>query len=92
MNIFYTLFEFSESKSQSNLRKHGIDFNQAQELWNDPNLLEIPAKDIEESRFLVIGRMGSKHWSAIVTYRGDRVRVISVRRARAKEIALYESQ
>ncbi|WP_048305809.1 BrnT family toxin [Halomonas sp. PR-M31] len=83
--------EFDDDKSQANLEKHGIDFQAAQELWKDPDLLEIQAKSEDEQRFLLIGRIGEKHWSAVVTYRGMRVRLISVRRSRKKEVELYES-
>ena len=85
------LFEFDAAKSESNRLKHGIDFVEAQDLWNDPMLLEIPAKTEDEQRFLVVGLMAGKHWSAIMTYRGSSVRLISVRRARTEEVALYES-
>jgi uncharacterized DUF497 family protein len=84
-------FEFSETKSQANLSKHGIDFIDVQLLWNDPWLLEIPAKTDDEPRYLVIGLINGKHWSAVVTYRGANIRLISVRRSRTEEAALYES-
>lgn len=84
-------FEFDETKSQSNLQKHGIDFVDAQLLWDDPMLLEIPAKTEDEPRYLVIGIISNKHWSAVITYRGTNIRLISVRRARTEEVALYES-
>ena len=84
-------FEFDAAKSESNRTKHGIDFAEAQGLWNDPMLLEIPAKTDDEPRYLVIGLMYGKHWSAVITYRGANVRLISVRRARTEEVALYES-
>lgn len=84
-------FEFDEAKSQANLDKHGIDFVAAQVLWKDPYLLEIRAKSEDEPRFLLIGKIGEKHWSAIVTYRDARIRLISVRRSRKKEVELYES-
>ena len=84
-------FEFDEAKSQTNLDKHGIDFAAAQGLWKDPYLLEIRAKSEGEPRFLLIGKIGERHWSAIVTYRESRVRLISVRRSRKKEVELYES-
>ena len=61
------MFGFDEGKSRTNLEKHGIDFVQAQALWDDPDLLEIPAKTVDEPRFLVIGTIESKHWSAVVT-------------------------
>lgn len=84
-------FEFDFSKSNSNLLKHNINFIDAQLLWEDPMLLEIPAKTEDEPRYLVIGLIDGRHWSAIVTYRGANIRLISVRRARSEEVALYES-
>lgn len=84
-------FEFDESKSQTNLSKHGINFVDAQLLWDDPRLLEIPAKTEDEPRYLVIGLINGKHWSAVLTYRGVNIRLISVRRSRTEEVALYES-
>lgn len=83
-------FEFDPKKSDSNKAKHGIDFNEAQELWNDPHLLEIEACSVDESRFLLIGMIKRKHWSAIVTYRQGNIRIISVRRSRKEEVELYE--
>jgi uncharacterized DUF497 family protein len=85
------VFEFDTSKSESNLHKHGIDFTEAQALWSDSNLLEIPAKTLDEPRFLVIGVIEQKHWSAVVTYRNGNIRLISVRRSRDEEVTLYES-
>jgi uncharacterized protein len=89
---FYTIFEFDEAKSKTNLKMHGIDFIQAQALWDDPDLLEIPAKTIDEPRYLVIGMIESKHWSAVVTCRSESIRIISVRHTRAEEVKLYESE
>ena len=83
-------FEFDEPKSQTNLAKHGINFVDAQRLWHDPDLLEIPAKTTDEPRYLVIGLINGKHWSAVITYRDINIRLISVRRSRTEEIALYE--
>jgi uncharacterized DUF497 family protein len=88
---FYTVeFEFDPEKSRSNRLKHGIDFKAAQALWDDPDLVEIPARTTDEPRSLVVGRIGDKHWSAVITLRGQRVRVISVRRSRPEEVQLYE--
>jgi uncharacterized DUF497 family protein len=84
-------FEFDPEKSDTNSIKHGIDFVEAQGLWGDADLLEIPAKTTDEPRFLVIGKIGEKHWTGIITYRSDNIRIISVRRARNEEIELYES-
>jgi uncharacterized DUF497 family protein len=83
-------FEYDERKSRLNKLKHGIDFVKAQDLWLDRDLDEIAARQGREPRWLVIGRIAGKHWTAIVTRRGDRIRLISVRRSREKEIARYE--
>ena len=84
-------FEFDERKSQSNKKKHGIDFTEAQELWDDPELLEIPLKNTDEPRTLLVGLISGKHWSAIITHRQEHIRIISVRRSRTEERDLYES-
>ena len=84
-------FEFDPRKSDGNKEKHGIDFREAQFLWDDPDLMEIPVRTSDESRFLVVGKISDKHWSGIVTYRNDKIRIISVRRSRKEEIDLYES-
>ena len=85
------LFEYDENKSQINLSKHGINFNDAQLLWDDPDLVEIPAKNAgNEIRFLVIGLINFKHWSAIITYRNKNIRIMSVRRSRIEEVNFYE--
>jgi len=84
-------FEFDSKKSQSNKEKHGIDFYQAQELWDDSDLIEIPAKTSDEPRFLVVGKISGEHWSAIITWRREKIRIISVRRSRKEEIDIYES-
>lgn len=84
-------FEFDVEKSKSNLKKHGIDFIKAQKLWEDPELIELPAKTIDEPRFVVIGRIDSAYWSAVITYRDEIIRIISVRRSRNSEVAIYES-
>jgi len=83
-------FEFDPAKSDSNKEKHGIDFVEARLLWQDPMLLEIPARTSDEPRYLVIGQIGGKHWSGITTYRGDRIRIVSVRRSRKEEVEIYE--
>ncbi len=84
-------FEFDESKSNENKKKHGIDFLEAQVIWDDPDVMEIPAKTRDEKRYLVIGRMDGKYWSAVTTYRTDKIRIISVRRSRPEEVEVYES-
>jgi hypothetical protein len=84
-------FEFDSQKSQSNKEKHGIDFSQGQALWDDSDLIEIPARTSDEPRFLVIGKISGEHWSAVITYRREKIRIISVRRSRKEEIDIYES-
>jgi uncharacterized DUF497 family protein len=85
-------FEFDERKSRINRLKHGIDFIEAQALWLDPKLLRAPARNAPEERFVVVGLLDGKHWSAVATICDDAVRLISVRRSRAKEVEAYESQ
>jgi len=85
-------FEFDPKKSDSNKQKHGLDFYEARALWDDPDLIEIPVQTIDEPRYLVIGMIEGKHWSGVVTYRGDNVRIISVRRSRKEEVEIYESE
>jgi uncharacterized DUF497 family protein len=85
-------FEFNEFKSWSNRKKHGIDFKQAQLLWEDSDLTELSASSEGEKRSLFIGRIYNRHWTAVVTYRKHVIRLISVRRARKKEVEIYESQ
>lgn len=84
-------FKFDHEKSYSNKLKHGIDFIEAQELWKDTDLLEIPARTAGEPRFLIIGRIEEKHWTGIITYRNEKIRIISIRCARNEEIELYEN-
>ena len=83
-------FDFDPEKSAANKIKHGIDFVEAQALWDDPDRLEVPARTQGELRLMLIGRIGEKHWSAIYTMRGDKVRIISVRRSRTLEVQRYE--
>lgn len=83
-------FEFDPTKSQTNSTKHGIDFVQAQQLWQDTDRVEIPARTVDEPRWLVIGLIDGKHWSAVITTRRGTIRIISVRRSRAEEVAIYE--
>jgi hypothetical protein len=70
---------------------YGIDFYEAQELWDDPDFIEIPVKVRDEPRFLVIGTISGKHWSGVITYRPEKIRIIFVRRSRKEEVEIYES-
>jgi uncharacterized DUF497 family protein len=78
-------FEFDEAKSQANLVKQRINFVEAQDLWLDPKRVEVEARSETEPRFAVIARRRGKLWTAICTTRGNRVRIISVRRSRHGE-------
>jgi uncharacterized DUF497 family protein len=84
-------FEYDKEKSRRNKEKHGIDFVEAQRLWEDAERVEIPAKTDDENRSIVIGLIDRRHWSAVITHRSDKTRIISVRRSRREEIHIYES-
>ena len=84
-------FEFDTGKSKINKKKHDIDFIEAQSLWDDPCLTEISARTSDEPRYLVIGMISGKHWSGVITYRGEKIRIISVRQSRKEEVEIYES-
>ncbi|HUT02543.1 MAG TPA: BrnT family toxin [bacterium] len=83
--------EFDPVKSDSNQKKHGIDFYEARSLWDDTDLIEVPIKTSDEASCLVIGKILGRHWSGIITYRGEKTRIISVRCSRKEEVDLYES-
>jgi len=83
-------FEFDASKSRTNREKHGIDFIEAQQLWQDEDRLEIPARTEDEPRYVLIASLAQKLWSAFFTYRRGHIRLISVRRSRKEERALYD--
>jgi hypothetical protein len=85
------MFEFDPNKSEANKLKHGIDFYMARRLWKDPRRIEIPARWIDEPRFLIIACMDKDIWSAIYTIRNKRIRIISVRKARENEKEIYHS-
>lgn len=84
-------FEYDPAKSAANKAKHGIDFEEAKALRLDKRLLEAAARTTDEPRWLVIGLLAGKHWTAVFTRRGGTIRLISARRARDEEIAIYES-
>jgi hypothetical protein len=85
-------FELDPAKSEANKAKHGIDFNEAIALWDDENRIEVPAPTTDEPRFLVVGRIAGKLWSSVITYRSEKVRIVSVRRSRMEEVKLYEGE
>lgn len=85
-------FEWDEEKSKSNKRKHGIDFQTAKSLWLDDHRVQIHAPYPLEDRHIIVAEHENKLWTAIYTMRGEAIRMISVRRAREKEVALYEEE
>lgn len=85
------VFEFDPKKNEENLKKHDINFDDAKELWNDPHCIVIPARTIDEKRYLLIGTLNDKIWSAIFTIRNKKIRIISVRRSRKNEEEIYKS-
>jgi len=86
------MFDYDPAKSQANLAKHGIDFDRAQDLWQDARLLIAPGISIQEERWLAIGTIEGVHWTAVLARRGQAIRIISVRRARRNEVQRYEGQ
>ena len=84
-------FEFDSHENEHNKKKHGIDFIEAFKLWDDPDRIEIPVHTDDEKRFVVIGKIADTYWSGIITYRGEEVRNISVRRSHREKIEVYES-
>ncbi len=85
-------FEFDPNKSENNNIKHGIDFVTAQSLWKDIDLIEISTYTTDELRKLVIGKISRIYWTGVITYRNEKIRIISVRKSRKKEIEIYESR
>jgi uncharacterized DUF497 family protein len=84
-------YEYDSNKSLSNKQKHGIDFEDAKLLWNDDRMVEILTSYEDEERFINIGKISSKFYTVVSTIREDKIRIISARRARKKEIEIYES-
>lgn len=84
------VFDFDDSKSRSNSVKHGIDFVRAQAIWADEDHVEVEARTEDERRWMVVGRISGRLWTAVITRRGDTIRIISVRRARGSERNVYE--
>ncbi|MBW1717450.1 MAG: BrnT family toxin [Deltaproteobacteria bacterium] len=84
-------FEWDNNKSSSNKLKHGIDFQTATRLWDDPDRIEIDTPYPLENRYILIAKLDQKCWAAVFTKRGKAIRIISVRRARKREVELYET-
>ncbi len=85
-------FEFDPRKSEANKLKHGIDFEEAQRLWDDARRVDAHVRWMDEPRWISVGVINGKSWTAVWTKRGEAIRIISVRRARQDEIAGYEGR
>ena len=85
-------FEWDPIKSATNNTKHGLDFEKARDLWRDDNRVEIHVPFPDEERFIIIGKLNNKHWTAVYTLRGAIIRIISLRRSREKEVKLYDNE
>ena len=85
------MFEFDKNKSESNKNKHGIGFDTAKKLWEDPNRVEIPARWVNESRYILIAWLDDELWTAVYTIRNKNTRIISVRKSRRDEKEIYDS-
>ena len=85
------MFEFDKNKSVSNRQKHGISFDTAKKLWEDPNRVEIPVRWVDESRVILIALLEGDYWTAVYTIRNKNIRIISVRKSRRDEKEIYDS-
>jgi len=83
-------YEYDPHKSEANREKHGLDFEEAKALWDDPYAIIVDARSETEPRFYVIGRIVDTFWTAVITYRGEAIRIISVRRSRKNEVLAYD--
>lgn len=86
------IFEWDGAKGLSNKEKHGLSFEEARTLWQDEDRVEIEIDYLNEKRWALIANLKGKTWTAIYTIRSEAIRLISVRRARTKEVKLYENK
>ncbi len=86
-------FEWNENKAKSNLRKHGVSFEEAATVFRDASSLTIPdeAHSQAEERCIILGSSYRDKLLVVVhTERGDSVRIISARPASRNERRQYE--
>jgi uncharacterized DUF497 family protein len=86
-------FEWDDAKAIGNLKKHGVSFGEATEVFYDPNALEDydAEHSVVESRFFIIGLSSRRLLYVIYAERvGDVVRIISARKAKQVERENYE--
>ena len=84
-------FEWDENKERKNIEKHGIDFDQAKSIWNGPILEVAGVQHSGEERVVAIGTHENICFAVVYTRRGEKIRIISARRARRKERAHYQN-
>jgi len=88
------IFEWDPQKAKSNLKKHGVSFEEASTAFQDTLSLAIddPLHSIDEERVVLIGMSNKNRLLVVVhTERGDNIRIISARKATKKERKNYES-
>jgi uncharacterized DUF497 family protein len=83
--------EWNEEKAANNRRKHGIDFDEAIEVFYGTSLLRRSDRH-EEERWIAIGETEARVIAVVFTWRGDTLRIISARRARKNEERAYHHQ
>lgn len=85
--------EWDDKKAELNLKKHGVEFNEAATVFDDLFNIDFydPKHSVEEHRFLVVGESNLQRLS-IVSYieRDDKIRIISARELTAQERKNYE--
>ena len=81
-------FEYDDQKSEANKGKHGLNFEEGQRLWRSA-VVEYPIKDRDEMRYLVLGKIDAIPYTAIISYRGSKIRIISVRKSNRQEVKQY---
>jgi uncharacterized DUF497 family protein len=82
-------FEWDPAKSAMNKEKHGVDFEEAQAIWQDLDRTAVASGYVDEARTMTTGLLNGKLYTAVTTVRGDNIRIISVRRARGEEEARH---
>jgi len=85
-------FEWDPVKSETNEVKHGINFEEAKAIWQDPGRAVLQSKHDGEPRQLTIGLLDGKMYTVVTTTRDGVTRIISARRSRKEEEAHHAEQ
>ena len=84
-------FQWDERKNETNIAKHGISFTEGLAIWDDPFFVQVYLTSTPEDRWAVIGKIAKNIFAtAIITYRGETIRIISLRKSTKKEVNIYE--